>query len=162
MGTDISSFASARCDLLQPWHAVMARGVCAARQGQLVLALASYQQASGIVRALLAQPSPGLAERADDCVAALVVSFHNLAELQVEAGGSDLAAAQLASAHEMLMRLLCDPTACSALHQAALRHSRETHAGLLRHLDDYGPHPAIARALRAGCLALVAGSPTWH
>lgn len=162
MGTHSSSFASPRSDLLQPWHTIMARGVCAARQGQLVLALASYQQALSIVRALLRQPSPDVAERADDCVAALVVSFHNLAELQADAGGSDLAAAQLASAHEMLMRLLCDPTVCSALHQAALRHSRETHAGLLRHLSEYGPHPAIVRALRAGCLALGAGTSTLH
>jgi len=162
MGTHISSLASPRSDLLQPWHAVMARGVSAARQGQLVLALASYQQALGIVRALLRRPSPGLAARADDCVAALVVSFHNLAELQADAGGSDLAAAQLAGAHEALMRLLCDPTACHALHQAALRHSRETHAGLLRHLGEHGPHPAITRALRAGCLALAAGTSTLH
>lgn len=162
MGHFISSFAPVRSDMLQPWHLVMARGVSAARQGQLVLALASYQQALGIARALLAQSTSDLGDRVDDCVAALVVSFHNLADLQADAGGTDLAATQLARAHEMLMRLLCDPSADSVLQQAALRHSRETHAGLLRHLHEHGPHPAIARALRAGCLGLAAGSPTLH
>lgn len=55
------------------------------------------------------------------------------------------------------MRLLCDPQAGIDLRQAALRHSRETHAALLAHLQTHGPHPAIARALRAGCLALAVG-----
>lgn len=162
MGVYFSSFFPSHSALLQPWQTAMARAACAERQGQLLQALASYQQALAIVRTLLAQPGSELAERADDCVAALVASFQHLAELQADAGGSDLAAAQLAGAHEMLMHLLCDPSACSALQQAALRHSRETHAGLLRHLNEYGPHPAIARALRAGCLGLAAGTPTLH
>ncbi|WP_326543242.1 hypothetical protein [Pseudorhodoferax sp.] len=139
--------------MLSPWHAVMARGTAAARQGQVLLALASFQEALGIARALLARPCA----RSDDCVAALVVSHHNLAEVQLDAGGNDLAAAQLALAHETLMHLLCDPAADAALQQAALRHSRETHAALLLHLETNGPHPVITRALRAGCLGMALG-----
>ncbi|MFT3721181.1 hypothetical protein [Pseudorhodoferax sp.] len=146
---------AAAVDLLAPWQSVMARGTAAARQGQLLLAMSSFQEALAIARALLAAPG----ERCDDCVAALVVSHHNLAEVQADAGGSDLAATQLAQAHETLMRLLCDPAADGALQQAALRHSRETHAALLLHLEANGPHPAISRALRAGCLGLAVGGP---
>lgn len=140
-------------DMFSPWHAVMARGTAAARQGQVLLALASFQEALGIARALLARPG----QRSDDCVAALVVSHHNLAEVQADAGGTDLAAAQLALAHETLMHWLCDPAADSALRQAALRHSRETHAALLLYLEANGPHPVIARALRTGCLGMAVG-----
>ncbi|KQP38834.1 hypothetical protein ASF44_10325 [Pseudorhodoferax sp. Leaf274] len=131
----------------------MARGTAAARQGQVLLAMASFQEALGIARGLLAVPGA----RSDDCVAALVVSHHNLAEVQADAGGNDLAAAQLALAHETLMHLLCDPATDGVLRQAALRHSRETHAALLLYLQANGPHPAIARALRAGCLGMAVG-----
>lgn len=141
-------------DLLSPWQSLMSRGTAAARQGHVLLALASFQEALGMARALLAKPG----ERSDDCVAALVVSHHNLAEVQLDAGGKDLAAAQLASAHETLMHLLCNPATDGALRQAALRHSRETHAALLLYLEAHGAHPMIARALRAGCLGLALGS----
>jgi hypothetical protein len=140
-------------DLLAPWQSVMARGTAAARQGQVLLALASFQQALDLARALLAMPG----ERSDDCVAALVVSHLNLAEVQSDAGGCDLAADQLALAHETLMHLLCDHGVRGALRQAALRHSRETHAALLLYIEAHGPHPVIARALRAGCLGLAVG-----
>ncbi|WP_147282848.1 hypothetical protein [Pseudorhodoferax soli] len=141
-------------DLLLPWQSLMSRGTAAARQGHVLLALASFQEALGMARALLTKPG----ERSDDCVAALVVSHHNLAEVQLDAGGNDLAAAQLASAHETLMHLLCNPTTDGALRQAALRHSRETHAALLLYLEAHGAHPMIARALRAGCLGVALGS----
>ena len=140
-------------DPLSPWQKLTSRGTAAARQGHVLLALAHFQEALGIARALLAMPG----ERSDDCVAALVVSHHNLAEVQLDAGGHDLAAAQLALAHETLMHLLCDPAADGALRQAALRHSRETHAALLLYLQANGPHPVIARALRAGCLGMALG-----
>jgi hypothetical protein len=140
-------------DLLSPWQSVMSRGTAAARQGHVLLALANFQEALGIARALLAVSG----QRSDDCVAALVVSHHNLAEVQLDAGGDDLAAAHLALAHETLMHLLCDPATDGALRQAALRHSRETHAALLLYLEAHGAHPVIARALRAGCLGMAVG-----
>lgn len=140
-------------DLLSPWQSLMSRGTAAARQGQVLLALASFQEALAIARTLLARPG----ERCDDCVAALVVSHHNLAEVQLDAGGDDLAAVHLALAHETLLHLLCDPASDAALRQAALRHSRETHAALLLYLEAHGPHPVIARALRAGCLGMAVG-----
>lgn len=85
--TAVQSFGS---DPFSPWETVMARGTAAARQGQWMLALASFQQALGMARALLAARPAG---RSEDCVAALIVSHHNLAELQTDAGGPDLAAA---------------------------------------------------------------------
>lgn len=137
-------------DPFAPWHGAMARGATAARQGWLLLALASYQEALAIARALL-RVQDG---RSDDRVAALVVAHHQLAETQADAGAAELAATHLALAHETLMGLLCDPDAGGELQQAALRHSRETHAALLLHLQRHGPHPTITRALRAGCLGM--------
>ncbi|RYX98110.1 MAG: hypothetical protein EOO28_00825 [Comamonadaceae bacterium] len=149
---------------LAQWDRVMRHAQVAAGMSQGVLALAGSWEALSIAKQLCANPPPG---RADDCVAALVVSHHNLADLQLEAGTPDLAAGQLCHAHETLLALMQDtPSGANLpteLRQAAWRHSRETHAGLLRYLAEHGPHPAISRALQAGCLVVFAGvSPTRH
>lgn len=149
-------------DPFMPWKLAVRRGMAAARQGQVLLALVSFQQSLGIARELLAGRVADHHDAADEHVAALVVSHHNIADLQSESGLHDLAAAHLAEAHEALMRLLCIPGLDPLLRQAALRHSRETHAGLLRHIGEHGDHPCLARALRAGCLVLSAASPTLH
>jgi len=159
--TGIAAIASPSGEIsLAHWERTMRRAIGAARLGQTVLALAVFQQALALARELLGAPPPG---RADDCVAALVVSHHNLADLQAEAGSNELAAAQLGRAHEALMAIVRDPAQDGAMQRAALRHSRETHAGLLRHLAEHGDHPLITRALRAGCLAIgLGGGATLH
>ena len=151
------------------WERVIRNAQVAARMDQWVLSLAGCREALAIAKHLVATPPPG---RADDCVAALVVSHHNLADLQIEAGSPDLAAIQLCLAHEALMSMLQlqsqhgSTAAHVELQHAAFRHSRETHAALLRFLSEHGAHPAIYQALHAGCLALFAGDaaarPTCH
>ena len=53
------------------------------------------------------------------------------------------------------MALLRDPGADPLLQQAALRHSRETHAALLEHLEERGNADTVLAALRAGCMPLM-------
>lgn len=141
------------------WQRAMRHASQAARLEQLLMSLSCCCEALAIAQQLVGDPPAG---RADDCVAALVVSHHNLADLQLQAGGPDLAAEQLCRAHEALMALLLgspEREPDRELQQAAWRHSRETHAALLAYLTEHGPHPAIARALRAGCLSLTTGAP---
>lgn len=144
---------------LAQWERAMRQADSASRLGQLVLSLAAGWQALAIAQHLLDEPPAG---RIDDCVAALVVSHHHLADLQVQAGATDLAAEQLCRAHEALMGLLQAGEREAAVQQAAWRHSRETHAGLLHFLGEHGAHPAIARGLRAGCMAFGAGDALTH
>nr|WP_315464378.1 DUF2753 family protein [uncultured Rhodoferax sp.] len=136
---------------LQTWELAMRRGRGAAQLGQWRAALEQYQQGLAMAEALIDSASPALA--VDDCVAALVVSHHNLSDLQADAGNLDLAAAHVGKAHEVVLGLLLQPTRGEAMHLAALKHCRETHAALLRYLDVHGSHPYIVRALQAGCLA---------
>ena len=140
---------------LQQWQREMRRGQGAALQGQLLLALASYQQAVALARSLVADPPDG---QADDCVAALVVAHLNLADVLADAGSIELAAVQRCHVHEALMQLLqSGDSTHDELQRAALRHSRETHACLMLHLSEHGSDPAILRALRKGCMALAVG-----
>ena len=54
---DLSRVAAPQgTDLLLPWRTAMDRGVVAARQGQCLMAMVSYQQALAIARRLLGAP----------------------------------------------------------------------------------------------------------
>jgi hypothetical protein len=150
---------SATSPSLPQWEAITRESLVAERAGQTVLALAGYRRAVSIARQLIDTPLPG---RAEDCVAALVVSCHNLADLHAGQGDLDLAAEHLSRAHEALIALLLDSGRDPALQQAAIRHSRETHMALIAHVSRHGPDPLITQALRAGCLAMNVDSPTRH
>ena len=144
---------------LSVWERVMREAVRTSHAKQSKVALKAYQQALEIAHRLIEQPSSG---RAGDCVAALVVSHHNLADLHAELGDIDSAAEHLCRAHETLITLFLDAGRGASLQQAALRHSRETHVALLNHIRAHGPHPLMTRALSAGCLALSRANPIPH
>ena len=144
---------------LRAWERVMRRGVDAARCGHLLLAEALYLQALGLTQPLL---DAGCAERADDRIAAFVVTHLNLSDLHRDAERTEDAVAHLCVAHCRLMALLRDPFAEPALQQAACRHSRETHAALVAHLGEHGVHPTILAALRAGCMPFPPPGITLH
>lgn len=134
---------------LPEWEGLM-RGVGdAMRRGQAVLAETTCLQALAIAQALL---MAGDTARADDRMAAFVVTHLQLADLCRNADREHQAVAHLCTAHCTLMALLRSVTADPALQQAAFRHSRETHAALLAHLAEHGSDPAIVAALRAGCM----------
>jgi len=142
---------------LARWEHAMRSARAARELGQLRLAAACQHQALALSLRLLEQaPPPG---REDDCVAALVVSHLNLADLQAQAAALDDAAQLLCRAHALLLGLMADARHGTPLRQAAWRHSRETHAALLQHLRAHGPHPAISKTLAAAQEAHTAGLP---
>ena len=134
---------------LRAWERVMRRGVDAARGGQLLLAEGLYLQALGLAQPLL---DAGCAERADDRIAAFVVTHLNLADLHNDLDEPQAAVVHLCGAHETLMALMRDPAGDHDMQQAAFRHSKATHTALLDHLSEHGSHPAVLDALRAGCM----------
>ncbi|MFZ4286728.1 hypothetical protein [Variovorax sp. HJSM1_2] len=127
---------------LRDWERLMHHGRHAQLLGQqtsaLQLTLEALTLAATLLEERLGPP--------DDCVAAWVVSQHNMAFLRQQAGDTDSAASDLCQAHAGLMALLRDASASPALQQAAWRHSRETHAALLQFLREPGV-PAHASAL---------------
>ncbi len=144
---------------LSQWETVTRQAIAVARETGVGAALADYEQALSIARQLFVAPPPG---RAEDCVAALVVSCHNLADLHIEHGDADTAASYLCRAHETLISLLLDADRTASLRQAALRQSRATHLALVSHVAAHGPHPLITRVMRMGCLVLNVDGPTHH
>lgn len=118
------------------------------------MALAYQQQALVLALRIVQAPPAG---REDDCIAALVVSHLNLADLQAEAGALDASAQLLCSVHATLLGLMADGSQGTALQRAAWRHSRESHAALLRHVQAHGPHPDTTAVL-AGARGVLRGT----
>ncbi|CAN7573499.1 hypothetical protein LJR066_004030 [Acidovorax sp. LjRoot66] len=131
---------------LAHWERTLQRANAALRLDQPVMALA-YQQQALVIALRIAQAPP--AGREDDCIAALVVSHLNLADLQAEAGALEDCAQLRCSVHAALLGLMADGSRGTALQQAAWRHSRETHAALVRHVQAHGAHPDITAVLAA-------------
>lgn len=127
------------------WERTLQRALAAERMGQATMALAYQQRALALSLRVLQQLPP--AGREDDCVAALVVSHLNVAELQAQAAETDAAARLLCRAHMILHELLSSGRHSTALRQAAWRHRREILAGLMAHVREHGLHPAITQAL---------------
>jgi hypothetical protein len=156
-----SSRSAAEPGLAQ-WESLMRQAVEAEREHHLALARAGYEEALRIALQLLDAPPAG---RVDDCVAALVVSHHNLADLLIALGTPedvDAATRHLCDAHETLAALYLNAQRPLSLRQAALRQTRETHVALIRHLARHGHRPLVARTLEAVDLALHGASPARH
>lgn len=144
---------------LSLWEAAMRQAVKAERDGQTAPALGGYERALAIAQCLIDAPPAG---RADDCLAAFVVSHLNLVDLRVAQGDPNAAAPVLCHAHEALIALSLDAARPASLRQAALRHSRETYVALIRHIARHGPHPLITRAIADADAALHGASPARH
>ncbi|BBU29927.1 hypothetical protein BTHE68_36610 [Burkholderia sp. THE68] len=141
------------------WETAMRQAVKAERDRQTALALAGYERALSIAQRLIDAPPAG---RANDCLAALVVSHHNLADLRVAQGDPNAAAPLLCRVHETLIALSLDAARPVSLRQAALHHSRETYVALIRHIARHGPHPLITCAIAGADAALHGASPARH
>lgn len=146
---------SARCfnpvPSMPSWTQAMCRATDAERAGQVAQALSHYQLALSCAQEwLLGSGRP----TAHECLCALVNSHLCMAGLQQTEGHIDDAANGLAQVHQALLSIIGGQARSSVWYQAAIWHSRDTHAALLAHLATYGRHPAIERAMRCGCLAL--------
>jgi hypothetical protein len=144
---------------LAMWESLMRHAVDAEGRQQTGLARAGYERALSVALSLLDAPPAG---RVEDCLAALVVSHHNLADLLVAQGHIDAAARHLCLAHERLIAVHLQAARPVSMRHAALHHSRETHVALLRHLARHGPHAPVTDTLEAASLALHAGGTARH
>lgn len=100
---------------------------------------------------------------AEECLANLVNQHLQLADLLSTEGDLNRVAETLADIHQKLLLFIAGATTDRAWSQAALWHARMTHRALLLHLSEHGWHPAIERALRAGCLSVqLPAAARWH
>ncbi|MDR0260160.1 MAG: hypothetical protein LBI76_10165 [Comamonas sp.] len=92
--------------------------------------------------------SPQLDVHPDHCLAAWVVSHHNLADVLSQCGQRPLAQEYLCDAHLGLADL-AERHASAMVQQAAWRHLRETRRALLLWQRLHGAQTQVAAALRA-------------
>lgn len=124
---------------LADWES-LTRGACHAHAEQhLEQALAGHVRALWVAEALLDDSL--LRSHPDDCLAALVVSHHNLSDLYRLRGQLLPAVEHCCAPHELLLRLAVD--APSSVQEAAWRHLRQTRAALLDWQREHGHHPRI-------------------
>lgn len=134
-------------DICHAWKAVTHEGNAHFHACAYVQALACYEHA----RSMLLQHFEDW-DTPDNAVAALVVSYLNLADTQQRLGRSDEAADTLCMAHERLLMCSCHAAAEPALRAAACRHQRETYAALTQFAHSQG-HDSRVSPLVQACLA---------
>lgn len=106
--------------------------------------------------------SPQLDVHPDHCLAAWVVSHHNLADVLVQCAQEPLALEYLCDAHQGLADLAVRH-ASATVQQAAWRHMRETRSALLLWQRQHGALAQIAAVLRgSGCGASTAAHMAAH
>lgn len=132
---------------LNQWEQLARRAHGHFHAGQIESALAMQMKALHVVQRLIAGPL--LAEHADHCMAAWVVSHHNLAELLALRQQPALAIEYLCEAHQGLLALGDARHHAAAVCSAAWRHMRETHSALLQWQRQHGSQPRIDAALQA-------------
>jgi len=145
---------------LTRWQHAAQRARSAQQLGQWRMAMAYQHQALALSLQLLEHTPPVGHE--NDCIAAAVVSHLNVADLQAEAGELEEATQVLCRAHTLLLSLMADARHGVALQQAAWRHSRETHAALLCHVQAHGAHPLITHTLAAAHAVHAVGGAGRH
>lgn len=129
---------------LVDWEA-LTRAACQAQAAQqLEQALAGHVRALWAVEALLDDPL--LRTHPDPCLAALVVSHHNLSDLYRLRGQLLPAVEHCCTPHELLLHLAAG--APPAVQEAAWRHLCQTRAALLEWQRAHGPHPRIDECVR--------------
>jgi len=132
---------------LRAWEQLAQRARHCMQTGQLECTLAIQVKALQMARRLLA--SPLLHTHTEHCLAAWVVSHHNIADLLAQRQQLPLAVDFLCDAHRGLVQFAHADDSTSALQQAAWRHLRETHGALLQWQRRHGSTPAMETALRA-------------
>lgn len=132
---------------LDHWEQLARRARQHFHEGQVESALAMQMKALHAAQRLIA--SPLLASWPDHCMAAWVVSHHNLAELLALRQQPALAIDYLCEAHQGLLALGDARTHAATVCSAAWRHMRETHGALLQWQRQHGSQPQIDAALQA-------------
>lgn len=129
------------------WEQLARRALQFSQHGKIESAMALQINALQVAARLLVGPM--LYAHPDRCMAAWVVSHHNVAQLLEQRQQLVLALDYLCDAHIGLRSIQSAPATAPEVQQAALRHMRETHAALLQWHSRYGSCTCIDAALRA-------------
>lgn len=138
---------SKQTDVCESWKQLTSEGNTHFHAHAFTRALTCYEHA----RSMLLQHFEAWAT-ADDAVAALVVSYLNLADTQQRLGRSQEAADTLCMVHDRLILSMHHPAAEPALREAARRHQRETFAALTQFAKAQGQDSHVSPLVEA-CLA---------
>jgi len=145
---------------LATWPAPLLPGGLADSRGEIGLAFRRCHMAWQIAHH---GPAGHRTSGAEECLANLVNQHLQLADLLNAEGDLNQVAETLADIHQKLLLFIAGATTDRNWSQAALWHVRITHRALLVHLSEHGWHPAIERALRAGCLSIqLPAAAHWH
>lgn len=123
---------------MEHWKQTIEAGNARYHAGDLIEAREHYLRALAQAQLLFT-----LWPDADEAVAAVVVSSHNLADLHVRLDQAAISAGYLCAVHERLLRTQADPQLPPALRAAALRHSNRTYAELLAFARRHGDPPRV-------------------
>lgn len=132
---------------LQAWEHLAQRAMQFTLNGKTESALALQIKALQVAARLLAGPL--LHAHPDHCMAAWVVSHHNVAQLLEQRQQRVLALDYLCDAHIGLSSIESAQATTPEVQQAALRHLRETHGALLQWQCRHGSSACIDAALCA-------------
>lgn len=131
---------------LNAWRSLIVQGNRAFQESNYSAAALHYRQAGACVRPLLF----GIADGADETVAAWVIAHLNLADACGQLGQTDDQGMHLCSAHEFLCRASANPRLDDAWRMAAWQHSRRTYAELARFARRHPHHLHACSALFLG------------
>lgn len=140
-----SDSASADPPGLARWRAATRRANAAFRRGHYAAALSGYSHALRLADDLLA--SPELHRDPGACLAAFVISHHNLSDCLGREEPSPRAIEHLCLPHRRLRCLLEDDATALPVREAAVRHLRETRLALLGWLQRHGRDASVESAL---------------
>ena len=135
---------------LESWKTAIGAANNAFIHGQARQALELYQTALAMAKAsvsdIITKASPKAAAiEIERCLAALVVTQHNLADLLGQSDRLDEASFHLCAAHEYLFQLRHHPDV--GLGIIAQRHLKITYRELIIFVQRHGPHKRITESL---------------
>lgn len=132
-------------DIEGDWRRLTLHGHARFDDGDWDAAIHQYEQAR-----VLALARFGHWRRADDAVAAVVVSSLNLSEGLARGGRWREASAMLCGVHGGMLRAASDADLPVSVRHAAMRHLHETYAALLRFQSVHVECPEVERWVQAG------------
>jgi hypothetical protein len=133
-------------DLLARWRQLTRQANVAFDRSEFADAQRGYWQALKLADDLIG--GSGLKIAPDDCLVALVVTHHNLAEAYRRHHDIDRAREHLCLAHQALGRIACDPDTSSETRCCAMRHANRTRLALLDWQTANGHCPHVDAVLR--------------
>jgi tetratricopeptide (TPR) repeat protein len=122
---------------MKHWQSMMKIGNQLFGAGDFYSAREQYLQALALAQVLFDRWA-----NAEEAVAALVISHHNLADLHLRIGQPEEAAEYLCAVHEYLLQAAENPRLSAMLRDTSFRHSQRTYTELLGFISEHGQYPS--------------------